>query len=311
MQAIGGQGAPVPPLNVVGDFGGGVLLARNPRLVYGSATGYGTSGPNRDFLAMDLTIQAMSGAMDVTGYPDREPLKAGPAISDFLGGVHLYAAIATALYERSVTGRGRVVEISMQEAMFPTLASNLTMYYEDPDANPLTGNRHGALALAPYNTYQARDGHVAIICVTEGHWSALARAMKREDLIADPRYASHQARCQIMEEVDQLVEAWTRQFTREQVMALGQAFHFPCAPVRNLKEVVHDAHMHQRGMLHDVAHPVLGDIVLPSSPLRFHGTAQAVPGGNPQLGEHNAHVFGELLGMSPARLDALREAGAF
>ncbi|MDO8771522.1 MAG: CoA transferase, partial [Burkholderiaceae bacterium] len=181
------------------------LLERNPRLVYGAASGYGSSGPNRDLLAMDLTIQAMSGAMSVTGFPDRPPVKAGPAICDFLGGIHLYGAIMTALYERSVTGKGRVVEVAMQDAIYPALASSLSLFYENPKANPRTGNRHGALAMAPYNTYRAAEGYIAIICVTEAHWAGLAKAMGRVDLLADPRFATHAERCQIMDEVDGIV----------------------------------------------------------------------------------------------------------
>src|SRR5690606_36476961 len=219
-----------------------------------------------DFLAMDLTIQAMSGAMHVTGYPDKPPVKAGPALSDFLSGTHLYGAIVTALYERERTGNGGIVEVAMQDTMFPALASNLTLYYEGGDTPVRTGNRHGALAMAPYNTYEAADGYVAVICVTEGHWKGLVKAMGRTDLVDDPRFKDHAARCSIMEEVDALINDWTRQRTRQETMDLAGEYHFPCAPVRTLDEVVHDNHMHERGMLRYVDHPQLGRIVLPHSP---------------------------------------------
>ncbi|MEP6870188.1 MAG: CoA transferase, partial [Novosphingobium sp.] len=106
------------------------LHAVNPRLIYGSGTGFGLSGPDRGNLAMDITIQAASGVMSVTGMPDGPPVRAGPAIADFLGGIHLYAAVLTALVERGRTGIGRLVEVAMQEAVFPTLASSLGMAYE-------------------------------------------------------------------------------------------------------------------------------------------------------------------------------------
>ncbi|CAG9187653.1 CaiB/BaiF CoA transferase family protein [Cupriavidus pinatubonensis] len=292
-------------------LGAEALLEINPRLIYASASGYGTSGPNRDHLAMDLTIQAMSGAMYVTGYPDRAPVKAGPAISDFLGGIHLYGAIVTALFERERTGRGRIAEIAMQDAMYPTLASNLTLYYEDPERNPRTGNKHGALAMSPYNTYAAKDGYIAIICVTEGHWPALCRAMGRPDLGGQERYASHAARCAVMEEVDELVTAWACNLTRAEIMAAGQVHHFPCAPVRTLNEVVHDCHMHERGMLNYVTHPKLGEVVLPNSPLRFHQSPPLALKANPDLGEHNEAVLSELLGLSAEAIDSLRQQGAF
>jgi CoA:oxalate CoA-transferase len=118
--------------------GAEVLMAANPRLVYASATGYGLSGPERDNLAMDITIQAASGAISVTGFADGPPVKAGPAIADFLSGTHLYGAIVTALYERERTGIGRLVEVAMIETMFPTLASNLGMIRSGHSGAPAT-----------------------------------------------------------------------------------------------------------------------------------------------------------------------------
>ena len=139
-------------------IGYSVLSAINPRLVYGSATGYGLSGPDRDNLAMDLTVQAVSGIMSVTGFADGPPVKAGPAITDFISGVHLYAGILTALYDREKSGRGRLVEIAMVETVYPAMASNLADVFNRKAAAPRTGNRHGGLAEAPYNVYPASDG---------------------------------------------------------------------------------------------------------------------------------------------------------
>src|SRR5580658_5756381 len=178
-----------------------VLMALNPRLIYASATGYGLSGPERDNLAMDITIQAASGAISVTGFADGPPVKAGPAIADFLSGTHLYGAIVTALFERERTGRGRLVEVAMIETMFPTLASNLGMVFNNPE-RPLgrTGNRHGGLAVSPYNVYACKDGWFAIICTSEDHWRSLAGAMGRPELADDPRFAHNAARVKHMAE---------------------------------------------------------------------------------------------------------------
>lgn len=156
-------------------IGYSVLSAINPRLVYGSATGYGLSGPDRDNLAMDLTVQAVSGIMSVTGFADGPPVKAGPAITDFISGVHLYAGILTALYDREKSGRGRLVEIAMVETVYPAMASNLADVFNRKAAAPRTGNRHGGLAEAPYNVYPASDGYVAIISVNESHWTGFGK----------------------------------------------------------------------------------------------------------------------------------------
>ncbi len=253
------------------DLGASTLLSRNPRLVYASASGYGSWGPDADRLAMDLTVQAMSGAMHVTGYPDKPPVKAGPAVADFLGGTHLYAAVTTALYKRAITGLGSIVEVAMQDTMIPAMASNLQLYFENPEGQARVGNRHGALAVAPYNTYRASDGYVAIICVTEEHWRRLCQAMGRPSLADDPKWATQNARCVDIDATDAVVETWTSSRTRAELVDQAQKLRFPCAPVRSLDEVVHDKHLHERGMLQWVDHSSLGRVVLPHSPLRFEG----------------------------------------
>ena len=169
---------------------------------------------------MDLTVQAYSGMMSVTGFADRFPVKAGPAVADFMSGTHLYAAIVTALLQRERTGKGRLVEVSMQEAVYPSMASNIGMYFDTGTA-PRTDNRHGGLSVVPYNVYATKDGHVAIITVTEAHWRNLLTAMDRADLVDDANFASNQARIARMDEVDALVQTWTRDRTRDEVFAMA------------------------------------------------------------------------------------------
>jgi crotonobetainyl-CoA:carnitine CoA-transferase CaiB-like acyl-CoA transferase len=281
--------------------GAEVLMVANPRLIYASATGYGLSGPERDNLAMDITIQAASGAISVTGFEDGPPVKAGPAIADFLSGTHLYGAIVTALYERERTGRGRLVEVAMIEAMFPTLASNLGMIHNNPD-RPLgrTGNRHGGLAVSPYNVYACKDGWFAIICTNEEHWRGLATAMGRPELPD----VTHMA------ETDAIVEAWAANLTRAEIFAAAGAHRVPAAPVRDLYEVLDNAHMKGRGMIEVIDHPRLGRISVPGSPLRYHGTPQTPATPSPSVGADNVEVYGELLGLAPEAVEALKTEGA-
>src|SRR5947207_7800042 len=145
--------------------GWSVLHEINPRLVYASGSGYGLSGPDRDNLAMDLTVQAMGGLISVTGLPDQPPLKAGPAVVDFLSGIHLYAAVVTALFEREQTGRGRLVEVAMQEAAYPTLTSHLEAYVSSGKVPPRVGN--ASHSRVPNNVYPTKDGYVAMNITVE------------------------------------------------------------------------------------------------------------------------------------------------
>jgi CoA:oxalate CoA-transferase len=290
--------------------GAAVLQAENPRLVYASGTGYGLSGPDRDRLAMDLIVQAYSGVMSVTGPPDGPPLKAGPAICDFISGIHLYAGIMTALFERERSGAGRVVEVAMQEAVYPTLTTNLRGMHEcGGEQPPRTGNRHSASASAPYNVYPTKDGHVAINCVTDDHWRNLLVAMGREELRAEARFAERSMRGQNADEIDAIVGAWTATLTKQEVFDLLQEHHVPGAPIRELPEVVNDPHMHGRGMLQWVDHPELGRVALPSSPLRFHGAPRVPLAPNAPLGAHSREVLAEWLGLSNHELDDLAAEG--
>ena len=282
----------------------------NPRLIYATGTGFGISGPDRDNLAMDMTIQAAAGIMSVTGFPDGPPVKAGPTLVDFMGGIHLYAGILTALYDRDRSGVGRLVEVAMQEAVYPTLAASYDYYYRTGEIPPRTGNRQSGLNSAPYNVFPSADGNVAIHIVTEAHFQNLLKAMGREDLADDPRFATNAARVAHMDETDALVEAWTRTLPKMEVFARTKAYRIPCAPVRNAPEVMNDPHMHMRGMLERVEHPELGEIVVPSTPLRLHGTAKVATRPSPTIGQHNTEIYGDWLGLSAAEIQELRETGA-
>src|SRR5499426_2294571 len=160
-----------------------VLRKENPRLVYATGTGFGLSGPYRDLLVMDLTIQAMSGIMNATGYPDRPPVKAGPAVCDFLAGVHLFSGVLGALLQRERTGQGQLVEVAMLEAAVMALASAVGAFLDGDGTVPArTGNRHPALAMAPYNVYETNDGHIAIFTASDRHWESITKVLGREDL---------------------------------------------------------------------------------------------------------------------------------
>lgn len=291
-------------------IGPATLQAINPRLIYGSSSGYGKSGPYKDYPAMDLVMQAMAGIISSTGHPDQPPVKAGPAVCDFSAGIHLYAAIMTALYERERTGKGRIVEVSMQDASYPAMASNLGMLHARGAAAPSrTGNRHGGLGISPYNVYRTSDGYVVINAPGDQHFRSILGVAGRNDLLDDARFATRSARVANMLAVDEIVEGWTSQHPKDEVARKLLAASVPCAPVRELSEVIVDENMHARGSLQWFDHPELGRIVLPHSPLRFEGTPLRPLEASAALGADNRRVFGDWLGHDDTQLQALQEAG--
>jgi formyl-CoA transferase len=282
----------------------------NPRLIYGSSSGYGKDGPYRDYPAMDLVMQAMCGIINSTGFPDQPPVKSGAAVCDFSAGIHLYGAIMTALYERERTGKGRVVEVAMQDAIYASLASNYGMVHaRGADAPERTGNRHGGLGIAPYNVYATSDGYVVLNCPGDHHFRAVLDVIGRPELKDDPRFASRSSRVVNFQAVDELIESWTKTATKHEVAKRLLAAAVPCAPVRNLVEVMNDDNMHARGSLQSIDHPQLGRVALPHSPLVFEGTPRLPLEPSRPLGSSNDEIFGEWLGHSEQELSAWKRGG--
>ena len=288
-----------------------VLAPLNPTLVYASGSGYGSTGPYRDYLAMDLSMQAMSGVMATTGFADGPPVKAGPALCDFLGGVHLYGAIVTALLRRARSGCGSRVEAAMFDAIYPSLASNTGLHAIGDKGPSRTGNRHGGMSISPYNVYPASDGFVAILAANDRHWFGLVEALGLQHLNSDPRYRTRVSRVKQMTEIDRMVSERTVTMTRAAAFKILADHRVPCAPVRELNEVIEDPHLHATGMLRWLNHPEYGRTLVHDSPIVFADIPRTDPVPSPALGAHADKVMRELLGFDQQRIETLARDGAF
>ena len=281
------------------------LKGINPRLIYASGTGYGLTGPDRDQLAMDHTIQAASGMMSLTGVPDGPPLRAGGAPIDIMGGIHLYGGVMTALVSRGVTGLGTLVEVAMVEAMYFTFSTDLAAYHRTGEVPIRSGMRSPSLT-TPYSIYECADGYIAVICVTHDHWLRTLDVIGHPELADDPRYKDAIARNARESEINTLMTNWTKGRPRDEAFTALKNAKVPVAPVRDLEEVRTDPHMHSRGMLSWHEHPALGRVVLANSPIRYPEMGVPEVGTYPELGAHNDSVYGGLLGLSDAAIEALR-----
>jgi len=287
------------------------LRALNPQLVYAMGTGYGSmEGPYKDYLGMDITLQAMSGVMSSTGEEGGPPLKTPAAFVDFLAGVHLYSGIVTALYSREQTGVGATVDISMQDCVFPTLSTVIGSYYSVGHELPRAGSRHPAKAIAPYNVYPALDGYVAIICIREGHWKKVCNAMGQPDLAEDERFVDMKSRSANIDEVDRIVNAWTGQHTREDIFRITQENGVICAPVQTISESLEDEHMFARGSLLKRDNPDIGEISQFQTPIRFKDIPPPEIHDVHDLGQDTNQVLTEMLNLTEADLEVLRSKRA-
>ncbi|MFE4683992.1 CaiB/BaiF CoA transferase family protein [Streptomyces sp. NPDC056721] len=285
------------------------LSTINPRLIMASGTGFGSFGPYAGESAMDLTIQARSAIMSTTGFADGAPVRTGPSIVDFVAGTHMVAGVLAALYQRTHTGRGQHVEVALQDAVVPSLTSNIAGLLSKNTADfERTGNRHGAMAVAPYNAYRTADGWVALLCPTEAHWQRL-RGVMNDPAADDPRFATMPGRCEHMDDLDDVVERWTLTRTKKDLTQLLGDLKIPCAPVVTLPELLEDPHIRERGVLRTVTDEQ-GSFMTLGSPLFLSDSPMVEPTRPGGLGEHTDQVLTDELGLSAEDIAELRGAGA-
>jgi crotonobetainyl-CoA:carnitine CoA-transferase CaiB-like acyl-CoA transferase len=289
-------------------LGWDVMQALNPRLVYGSATGYGLSGPDRDLLAMDHTIQAASGMMSITGEAGGPPARAGGTPCDIMGGIHLYGGVLQALLGRERTGRGTRVEVAMIEAMYFTLASDLAAYHRTGALPERRGDKTPANT-APYGRYRCKDGWIAVICVSEDQWARILDVVGRPELKGNPDYGTREKRHAREAEINAMIEAWCGDIPRDEAFATLRENRVPVAPIRNLDDVRNDPHMHARGTLQRMTHPAMGEIVLARPPIRLSEYEAPEIEFFPEPGADADAVLEEWLGLGAAEIAGLKEAG--
>jgi formyl-CoA transferase len=284
-----------------------VLREVNPRIIYASSTGYGQSGPNRNLPAFDPIVQAMTGVMAVTGRPEDPPLKAGAIMADVLGATHLCAGILGALRQRDRSGEGVMVEISMQEAVLPSMVSHISAWYGMGLRQLREGNRGSGGVITPANAYPASDGWVVILAADNHRWRKLCTIMGRPEVGEDPRYAKLSGRSKHRDEIDALIGEWTRIRTRTELMELLNSNDIICGMVKDLPEVMTDPHLLERGALQEIDHPQLGPMTIFTSPLRFNGEPSLPRSPSPLLGVDNEQVYCTELRMSADEFASLRE----
>ncbi|MBI2203308.1 MAG: CoA transferase [Candidatus Rokubacteria bacterium] len=287
-----------------------VLDGINPRVILCSISGFGQTGPYREWRAFDPIVQAMSGVSSVTGYPDKPPVRCGAAISDTSASLYGVIGVLSALRARERSGRGEWVDVSMLDGTFFLLAEVLE--YVSGGVNPeRRGNGHQGSV--PFNVYRARDGWVSLCAVTSGEWLHLLEAFGRPELANEPRFhPSPGSRHAHREEIDALVQDWVGQRTVDEAIETLQEHHVPAGPVRDLREVFDDAHMRERRMVVGLEHPTHGPVpgaLAAGMPIKFLNHPAAFDAPAPALGAHNADVYGRMLGLGPAELEKLAADG--
>jgi formyl-CoA transferase len=287
----------------------------NPRIIYAQIKGFPSEGPYGQFLSFDMIAQAAGGAFSLTGEADGPPLKPGPNVGDTGTGLHAAIGILAALYQRKRTGRGQRIEVAMQEAVI-----NYTRVAYM--SQPITGRppeRRGSGAArgvaAPSGVFHCKgDGpndycyiHASRGGGSGGHFERLLVAIGREELRSDPRFESSESRTQHAAELHAIVEEWTRQRPKRDVMDILGAAGVPTGAVFDTVELQHDPFLRERGAFTTVQHPVRGEFTMPGWPVKMSDSVVPITSA-PLLGQDNTTVYGELLGCGEERLAELHEA---
>ncbi|NWF56700.1 MAG: CoA transferase [Syntrophaceae bacterium] len=285
------------------------LKAINPRVIFCSIAGYGQSGPYRDLTAFDLTIQATSGMMAVTGYPDGPPLRCGPWIGDLIPALYGLAGVLAALASREKTGCGERIDVSMQDCGFSMIMDEALDLLVARGIPTRQGNRNPRAV--PWSTFPTRDGNVAICAYTNDQWKVFLKAIQREDCLTDPRFRNLEDRLENAAEVEALVTEWSRNLSSQEAMRVLREKRIPCDPVLEVKEVLDDPQLKSRGMIQELTHPlgVPTGVKAAGFPIRFSELPAAYPGPAPMLGQHNEEVYMKILGFSRKELEEMEKEG--
>src|SRR5258708_665619 len=286
-----------------------VVTALNPRIIYAQVKGFGAGSPYEKGLCFDPIAQACGGAMSIPGERDGPPIKPGPTIGDTGTGMLLAFSIVSALYQRNQTGKGRQLQVAMQDSVMHYSRGMFMNQARTGKAAP----RQPAGGNAPHGIYPCKpegpNDYVYLLTsrANPEHRPRLLKLIVREDLIRDPRYDKASARVEHEAEVDEIVSSWTCQHTKHEAMAQLSGVGVPAGAVLDTQELVDEPSFYERGILQTMQH---GDwrMAMPTWPVRFDGAPAPVKPA-PLLGEHTAEALGDCLGLSTADVEALHEEG--
>src|SRR5271156_39148 len=286
-----------------------VVSAINPRIIYAQVKGFGDGSPYETGLSFDPIAQAAGGAMSITGERDGRPVKPGPTIGDTGTGMLLAFSIVSALFDRMRTGKGRRLQVAMQDSVMHYSRGAFITQARSGAAAP----RRPASNNPPSGIYPCKPGgpndYVYLLTsrANPEHWPRLLKLIGREELIGDPRYDKASARVEHASEVDEIIATWTCERTKQEAMAQISGAGVPAGAVFDSMELTNEPSFAKRGILQTVQH---GDwqMTMPTWPVRFDGAPPPIKPA-PLLGEHTAEIFDEWLGLDAAEVEALRKEG--
>jgi formyl-CoA transferase/CoA:oxalate CoA-transferase len=283
------------------------LVRDNPGLIYASISGYGQTGPDAHRAGYDAIAQARSGIMSVTGEADGPPVRVGVSSADLVAGMWGTIGILAALHEKTCTGRGQWVDISLLDGSVAWLTYVAGGYFASGDVPRRYGSAHPTIA--PYQAFASADGFVMVAVGNDRLWTRFSAAVERPGLAEDPRFCSNPLRVENREELVSILEPLLAARSTAEWVRLLDLVGVPVGPIQSVDEALVDPQIVARGMVTEVQHPSIGALAQIDCPIRLTRTPVAVRTAPPLLGQHTDDV---LLGagFSAERIQSLRETGA-
>jgi formyl-CoA transferase len=285
-----------------------VMKKVHPGIIYARIKGFGTSGPHADYKCMDMVAQAAAGAFSITGEPDGPPMRPGPTMGDAGTGVQMAVALLGAYVQKLRTGKGQLIEMSMQEAMSYYLRTAVSRTHWGERPTQRTGNGTNPFV----SLYGCHPGgpndYVFLMAINARMWNGVCRVIGKPDLLDDPRFKEMEDRRQNLSALRDEIAAWTRTQTKQDAMKAFAEAGVPASAVYETSDLFVDPHLLERGFVHEVEHKEHGPIRLLGWGARLaEGDVEITPA--PLLGEHSAEVVAADLGLANEEVEALLSEG--
>lgn len=283
-----------------------VLKEINPRIIYAAVSGFGCYGPYHLRPGYDILAQAMGGMMAITGPKGGAPTRAGSALGDILGGLHVTIGILAAVNARTITGAGQRVDVSLMDSMIAATENTAIKYLESGQIPPRMGNRYAAVS--PYDAFKCKDGVIIIAVGNQKLYEKLCNeVLHRPDMVTDPRFTDMPSRVANQDAIQDVIEDVLKDYTMQQATELVLSKGIPAGPIMDVKQILADPHVKEREMFIEMDHPTLGRITVNGCAIKLMDTKPSVRTAAPALGQNNKEIYENLLGLSEEECNALRE----
>ena len=288
-----------------------ILSKLNPRLIYCAISGFGQTGPYAAKPALDIIVQAMGGMMSITGELGGGPVRPGSSLGDIIAGLFSASGVLSALYEREISGKGQMIDVSMLDCQVATLEAAVGRYFSTGEIPKPIGTRHPSFT--PFQAFETSDAWivVAIVGGVNDQWPLFCSAIEQIELIDDPRYVDGYNRTlnydSLIPMVQDIIKQKDESYWLDKFSGLGIA----CGPVNTIDKVVKDPQIISRGTIVKVPHKRIDPVPVVNTPLKFSRTTSTDLKPAPDLGEHNDYVLREIAGYSEEAIQILKNKGVF